>query len=226
MAYINKKEVSALCKRIKDNKKVQATSCPELMSYYKEIMQQFDEKMKKESVYNLGQIINCLDHLLENKELEPFGGDCPRGSIALIDCGFDNFGYEFSYIHPCVVLAQTHYNIYIAPCSTKKYNTDHLEVLNVDSRDGFCSPTAVIMNSTRWCAKDRAVAILGTTTNKVLDKIETYLLEHNHKYKEVKQQKADEINRLEKEIHKLRKKLSDLQLFSQPSDKERTRLEI
>ena len=215
MAFINKTEVTSLCKSIKDNKRVKASSCPQLLGYYQEVIKHFNEKMENESVYNLSQIINGIDHLLENKELKPFGGDCPRGSILLVDCGFDNFGYEFSYIHPCVVLAQTHYNIYIAPCSSKKYNTNHPEILNVDSSDGFSCNTAIIMNAIRWCAKDRAVAILGTTTKKVLDDIETYLLEHNHKFKNMMKENSRYIDKLEKEIHQLRQQMNDLKTSNQ-----------
>lgn len=100
-----------------------------------------------------------------------------RGDIVFLDLGAQNFSYEPSYTHACIVLAVKYDSILIVPCSTKQYGSNHSGVIDATSADGFLKNTGIQSESFRWVSKNRVVSKTGNKVSPtILDKLDNVLL--------------------------------------------------
>src|SRR5690606_4887240 len=113
-----------------------------------------------------------------------------RGDIVMVDLGATNYGHEFQYTHPTVVLWSTKYKVYVVPGTSSKKRLDKPESIAKDiikanildhnkMYDGFEKPTALLIWDARWVDKKRIVSgVLGKASSRILDLIdaETYKL--------------------------------------------------
>lgn len=100
-----------------------------------------------------------------------------RGTIVFLDLGSQNFKYEPSYTHACIILAERRNSILVVPCSTKKYKSGYPEIIDATAADGFNRDTGIQSESFRWVSKNRVVS---STKKKVsaaiLDQLDNVLL--------------------------------------------------
>ena len=82
-----------------------------------------------------------------------------------------NFGFELSFPHPCVVLAQRKAFMLVAPCSTKKYGHNFDDILDGTTADGFQQNTGIIVDNVRWISKGRVIARMGKVRDDFLRKL-------------------------------------------------------
>lgn len=99
-----------------------------------------------------------------------------RGKILMIEWGGDNFGNEFSFSHPGVVLDGDQFFVLVVPGSSKKYGSGYREILDVPpTPTGFEKGTGLIMNQVRWVSKNRVTAptrrYVDANTLKAIDRI-------------------------------------------------------
>lgn len=127
-----------------------------------------------------------------------------RGDIIYVDLGAQNFGYEPSYPHTCIVLANRRNSVLIVPCSTKKYGSKIKEIIDVTVDDGFRHNSGVQSECFRWVDKTRVLYNTEhKTSDKVLKKLDNVLLSLAPTVK-------DEIRELKLEIEELKIELSEL----------------
>ena len=205
MSYINKKEVETIYKTEESSKLVPGRKQKKLIDICQKSLNHYVDYLSTLDIYEMGQITNGIDHFLDDKKRSISIRDYQRGDIVLLDFGFANFGYEFSYPHPAVVLAETTYFIMIAPCSTKKYGKSYDDVIDAEESDGFTTKTGVIVDGLRWCSKTRVIAPLGETNKRVLDKIEDYLLSKITLFHQILSDNDRQIYALTEENIKLKK---------------------
>lgn len=100
-----------------------------------------------------------------------------RGTIVFLDLGSQNFKYEPSYTHACVVLANRRNSILVVPCSTKKYNSHYPDIIDATPSDGFSRHTGIQSESFRWVSKNRVVSSTGKQVSAtILDKLDNVLI--------------------------------------------------
>lgn len=100
-----------------------------------------------------------------------------RGTIVFLDLGSQNFKYEPSYTHACIILAERRNSILVVPCSTKKYNSGYPEIIDATTADGFNRDTGIQSESFRWVSKNRVVSSTGKkVSNSILDQLDNVLL--------------------------------------------------
>lgn len=154
-------------------------------------------------VYNAAHWACNVDRWIDNLQAENTT-TYARGEIIFLDLGAQNFKYEPSYTHACIVLANRKQSILVVPCSTKKYGSPYRDIINATPADGFMRNTGIQSECFHWVNKNRVVSKTGNFVSKnVLDKLDQVLLSFapSHKH-EVHQLKA-EINRLNARIAEL-----------------------
>lgn len=100
-----------------------------------------------------------------------------RGTIVFLDLGSQNFKYEPSYTHACIILAERRNSILVVPCSTKKYQSGYPEIIDATTADGFSRDTGIQSESFRWVSKNRVVSSTGKKVSaSILDQLDNVLL--------------------------------------------------
>ncbi len=160
MNYINRKEVEFLGKKdfgkenfgIRDEKLYQyfLTALEETKKYYDE-----------STSFEIAQFTNYVDHWLKDNKKNPTYQNYGVGSILYVDFGAMNFGFELSFPHPCVVIAESGAFILAAPCSTKKFGHDFPDIIEGSRKDGFSQNTGIVLDNIKWISKGRVIAKMG-----------------------------------------------------------------
>lgn len=128
-----------------------------------------------------------------------------RGEIVFLDLGAQNFKYEPSYTHACIVLANRSKSILIVPCSTKKYHSGYKDIIDATPADGFMRNTGIQSENFRWVNKNRVVSQTGKKVSPVvLDKLDQVLISFAPSGKK-------EIKRLNAEIESLKDRIAELE---------------
>ena len=91
-----------------------------------------DEIMKL-PVYNAAHWVCNMDRWIDNLQSDN-KATYQRGEIVFLDLGAQNFKYEPSYTHACIVLANRSKSILIVPCSTKKFQSGYRVVSRTGKR--------------------------------------------------------------------------------------------
>ena len=174
MYHINKKRVEELGKK-KGAKCDRGFKDAELKHYFDMTVSNIIEFYSTKSSFDISQFINHIDHYFNDDKTNPVYKNYKVGEIVFVDFGATNFGYEISYPHPAIVLAQSEAFALLAPCSTKKYGHGFRDIFDGIEADGFYSDTGIILDNVRWASKGRIISSIGQTNEefvkKVIDKI-------------------------------------------------------
>ena len=129
-----------------------------------------------------------------------------RGTIVFLDLGSQNFKYEPSYTHACVVLANRRNSILVVPCSTKKYNSHYPDIIDATPADGFSRHTGIQSESFRWVSKNRVVSSTGKQVSAtILDQLDSVLISFAPSNKKRIAKLEDDIKTLTKDNETLKK---------------------
>lgn len=132
-----------------------------------------------------------------------------RGAIVYADLGAQNFRYEPSYSHPCIILKEKRDTVLLVPCSSKKYGKGYSDIIDADVSDGFRINTGVQVYAFRWVHKNRIISAAGRASGSLLDKIDLEMLKLIPTYKlEITRLNA-QIAALQQEVERLKKKIPD-----------------
>lgn len=205
MEKINKKQVEKIYKNLKDCKEISGLNNETLRQNFEKAIDNLKSYLSALSVYEMAQAVNSITHFIEEKENPKPSKDFVRGDIVIIDYGFMNFGYEFSFPHPSVILCVVKNYMFVAPCTTKKFGRGFSDVLDAYKDDGFEENTGVILDGVRWVSVNRAIEKIGTTSYRVLRKIEEFTLNHILTYSFEKSKRRKEIVKLMEENEILKK---------------------
>ena len=138
-----------------------------------------------------------------------------RGSIVLVELGGDNFKFEPSFAHPCIILAERERKILIVPCSSKRYGRGFRDIIDAKKNiDGFQLDTGIQVEDYRWVNKNRIISKLGKTSPDILNKIDKRILKDIPSYRKEKAKYAiieNKNSELEEEIIELKNKNSELE---------------
>lgn len=154
------------------------------------------------SKYDMCSWIAYADRWINNQSSEntrSYG----RGSIVYADLGAQNFRYEPSYSHPCIILKEKRNTVLVVPCSSKKYGKGYSDIIDASTADGFSVNTGVQVHSFRWVHKNRIISAAGRVSSGLLDKIDTEMLKliPTHKL---------EVNKLNAQIANLQQEIEEL----------------
>lgn len=168
------------------------------------------EKLSTLSIYDMCHWITHIDRWINNQTYQntrSYG----RGTIVNLDLGAQNFRYEPSYTHPCIILHESRDTILVVPCSSKKYGKGYIDVIDATPADGFTVNTGVQIRSFRWVHKNRIISPVGRVSSDLLDKIDREMLKLIPTYKLETIKLNAKIESLQEEIDELREKLTKLQ---------------
>ena len=98
--------------------------------------------------------------------------------IVLVNLGASNYGYEASYKHPCIILANGFNWTLVIPCSTGRYNVNSDFIIKAEQVDGFAEKTGIQLDKIRVIDKWRIEGnILGRISAPKFKEINDKLLE-------------------------------------------------
>ena len=162
-----------------------------------------DEIMKL-PVYNAAHWVCNMDRWIDNLQSDN-KATYQRGEIVFLDLGAQNFKYEPSYTHACIVLANRSKSILIVPCSTKKFRSGYRDIIDATPANGFMRNTGIQSESFRWVNKNRVVSRTGKrVSSDILDRLDHVLVSFAPSH-------SREISRLNGEIQRLNQKIADLE---------------
>ncbi len=162
-----------------------------------------DEIMKL-PVYNAAHWVCNMDRWIDNLQSDN-KATYQRGEIVFLDLGAQNFKYEPSYTHACIVLANRSKSILIVPCSTKKFQSGYRDIIDATPANGFMRNTGIQSESFRWVNKNRVVSRTGKrVSSDILDRLDHVLVSFAPSH-------SREISRLNGEIQRLNQKIAGLE---------------
>ena len=162
-----------------------------------------DEIMKL-PVYNAAHWVCNMDRWIDNLQSDN-KTTYQRGEIVFLDLGAQNFKYEPSYTHACIVLANRSKSILIVPCSTKKFQSGYRDIIDATPANGFMRNTGIQSESFRWVTKNRVVSRTGKrVSSDILDRLDHVLVSFAPSH-------SREISRLNGEIQRLNQKIAGLE---------------
>lgn len=212
MFGINRRDLDRKTK-IPNSKTIPGKSNDSVFAPFKQIIWNVIDNVGEFSLYEMAHWVNNMDRWLHNRTCQENLKSYKRGSILLVDLGANNFRFEPSFTHPCIVLQNRRNTMYIVPCSTKKYGLGYPEIIDATPADGFQSNTGIQIESARWIHKNRIVSAHGKISSRVLNEIDQYLLNNIPTYKKekIKFLKSEEENiLLKKRIAELEAELDDI----------------
>lgn len=162
------------------------------------------DEITKLPVYNAAHWSCNIDRWIDNLSSENTT-TYSRGEIVFLDLGAQNFKYEPSYTHACIILANRKKSVLIVPCSTKKYGSGYRDIINATPADGFMRNTGIQSESFRWVNKNRIVSKTGKQVSpEILNQLDQVLISFAPSYKK-------EVQRLNNEIESLKVRITDLE---------------
>lgn len=174
MFNINRASIDTIAKSV-DSKKDLGETNKVVFDTFKLTLLNLEEVVKKYYVYDMAHWINNIDRWIKN--LTSINKtQYTRGSIVILDLGSQNFRYEPSYAHPCVVIFDRQYTILVAPSSSKKFGKGFPEIIDAGQKDGFSSNTGVQIESFRWVNKNRVISVVGKVNNDLLNEMDRRML--------------------------------------------------
>ncbi|WP_310735664.1 type II toxin-antitoxin system PemK/MazF family toxin [Paenibacillus thiaminolyticus] len=133
--------------------------------------------------------------------------------MVFIELGAMNFGYEASYEHPAIIIANSYNTVLLAPCSSKTYGRGRKDVIDLPKSDttGLTSDSGIGVGGIRWISKNRILNRSGKVTNPIiLEKVDEYLLNSLFFYKVLSAHHDNEIFDLKRKQSALKAELSDV----------------
>lgn len=176
---------------------------------FKLCLSNFYDELRKLKVYNMAHWVNYIDRWIRNLNSENIIS-YSRGAIVSVDLGAQNFKYEPSYTHPCIILVNRYNTLLVVPCSSKKYGTGFHEIIDATPLDGFSCNTGVQVESFRWIHKNRVVSTVGKASNGLLNKIDDHFLKLVPKYKMLIKDRSESEKMLTNKIAELEKENTSL----------------
>ena len=168
-----------------------------------------DEVMKL-PVYNAAHWVCNVDRWIDNLHSDN-RTTYRRGEIVFLDLGAQNFKYEPSYTHACVILANRNKSILIVPCSTKKFRSGYRDIIDATPANGFMRNTGIQAECFRWVNKTRVVSRTGKmVTPDILDRLDDVLASFAPSHMREIRRLNSEIERLNQKIAVLEKNIKDI----------------
>lgn len=173
----------------------------------------FTYSERKINSYELALWITSMSHYVKKRgksETRPY----KEGQILNVDLGNNNYGHEFSFFHPCVVLLDKSSKLFVVPCTSQIKGDAHKYLIG-DKIDGFYKPTRLLIDEARFIDKTRVISSLGKVTNSFLKKVRNELFcflfrgksHYIEKLEGLLEQCKDELEAKDAEIAKLKSRL-------------------
>lgn len=183
MFAINRRDIESKAKQL-NSKSNPGKNNNSVYSLLKQSIWNVIDTVQEFSVYEMSYWISNMDRWIHNRTCVENKTSYKRGTILFVDLGANNFRFEPSFTHPCVVLINRKNSMLVAPCSTKKYGQGHRDIIDAQKIvDGFAQDTGIQIENIRWVHKNRVVDTLGEVSTNVLNKIDAYLLNSIPTYK-------------------------------------------
>lgn len=209
MISINRTQVDTLSKQL-NSKQTLGKNDATLYPIFAHSQVNTNDVLKEFTTYEMAHWTNNTDRWLSNRANTNTTG-YKRGTIIYADLGATNFRYEPSFTHPCVVLDQNRNFILVAPCSSKKYGKGYPEIVDATPADGFSCNTGIQTNGIRWISKNRIISTIGTTSTRVLNCVDTLILNSIPLHKMQLIEKDNEIETITNEKDSLETEKEDLE---------------
>lgn len=202
-------------------KQTDGLQVPDVSEAYKLMVWNMHDITSKFKAYNMVQWIKNIDHWSSTYG-QRYTTAYSRGEILMVDLGAMNYGYEFSYPHPSVVIYETLDMVFIVPGSSKKFGTGQRGIINATSvNDGFDKDTGLLLYNMRWIHKNRIKHSTGRQTSpRVLKEVEQFILQLNHEYHQGVQVRAQSSRRLRTNIYHLHQQIQQQAQAIQKKDQD------
>lgn len=180
MFPIDKRNVKREVDKLGDHRKKseKGMNVPFVAESYKKSIWNLMDTLRGTDAYSMAQWLIHVDRWIDDRGKE-IKAKYKRGEIVIVELGAMNFGYEASYEHPAIVMANGYNRILIAPCSSKSFGKEHRDVIDIPKTEanGLTENTGVGVGWTRWVSKNRVLNRVGNVKNiAILDRIDEYLI--------------------------------------------------
>lgn len=218
MIDLNEDILRTYCEDI-GKKKVPAISEPNLVNEFLTYIQLHNEHMKKVNAYEIASTIRSFKTWYDNKDKEPNKRHIATyRDVYYVDLGAYNLKYESGFIHPCIVIRRYEGNVFVIPCSSKKFGKDDELIFDIKKGGAFRENTGALLDQVRNVSVTRLKQKMGRldadTFNDLLDQLikKYFCKKYNdfevlkNKNKKLEEQIADKDN----QIKELKNELENL----------------
>ncbi|WP_158630125.1 type II toxin-antitoxin system PemK/MazF family toxin [Cohnella sp. AR92] len=199
---INKRDVKREVDRLGANKKtLKGLTVSPVANAYKQAVWNLTDTLQDADAYSLAQWLVHVERWIDDRG-KNITATYNRGEILFVEFGAMNYGYEPSYEHPAIVLANAFNTILVAPCSSQTFGKGHRNVIDITVTEatGLTNNTGIGIGGARWISKNRVLNRAGKVTNPViLDKLDEFLLNNLHFYQVVLAHHENEVYNLNRE---------------------------
>lgn len=171
--------------KIVNSKEARAADDIQTYGMFKKIMWNVIDTVKEFNLYEMAHWINFSDRWILNRT-STNQKSYKRGEILFVDLGANNFRFEPSFTHPCIVLINRKTSLLVVPCSSKKHGRNYPNIIDAKAKvDGFAKDTGIQIEEFRWINKNRVISKMGRVSSNVLNKVDEYMLNITPSYKKV-----------------------------------------
>jgi mRNA-degrading endonuclease toxin of MazEF toxin-antitoxin module len=218
--HIDKRGVKREVEKLGTDKKIiKGLKVAPVADTYKKTVWNLMDKLQEADAYSMAQWLVHIERWIDDH-----GKDVrtkyERGEIVFIELGAMNFGYEASYEHPAIIIANSYNTVLIAPCGSKTYGKGRKDVIDIPKRDttgmvahstGLTSDSGIGVGGIRWISKNRILNRSGKVTNPlILDQIDEYLLSQLFFHNVLSAHHDNKIFELERKQHKLEDEMKEM----------------
>lgn len=172
-----------------DKKKIFCDNEPDLLCNLWPFIKKYMDYLENLSVYEVSSIFLGIGHWEKSRKSHQRVEAIPKkdrpkpwryeiGDIIFLELGASNYGYEASYNHPCIVLANGWDWVLVIPCSTGRYAVKSTHIIPAEKSDGFLHSTGIQLDKIRivdkWRIRGKRV---GKLANPKLIEVSNKLLE-------------------------------------------------
>jgi len=189
-------------------KQTEGQQVPDIAKSYRLMLWNLHDVVSNFKAYNMVQWAKYIDHW-SSTQGRRYTTAYSRGEILMADLGAMNYGYEFSYPHPCVVVYETVDMLFVVPGSSKRFGRNHRGIIDATrANDGFDKDTGLLLYNMRWIHKNRVKHTTGRQTSpRVLQDIEQFILKLNHEFHQEIRQRAQSNKRLRANVYQLHQQI-------------------
>lgn len=131
------------------------------------------------SIYETCLLLESKQNSIGNKRGRLTSKYNPK-EIIMVDLGVNEYGHEFSYEHPCIVIKNELTKVFVIPCTSQPAKKDkngqiYKEYIEGFVSDGFKKDTTILISEAKFIDKTRIKSRLGVLDKKKFLEVEERL---------------------------------------------------
>lgn len=221
--------------QIPENKNINSVQCKHTMyEFFKIQNNTYKHITTKFKIHEASASIISRDNYI-NRKAWANKKSFSKGLILYCDFG-SNYRNEIAYQHPCVVISQTTYKLFVVPTSSgrlnKAFKSDgdiYDEYVEGNTADGFSKRCCLLLNDAQWISKSRIIndynskqKVSSAFIQNVEEKLFKLIMKEKFRNFNYYKKRSDSYTKLQDELSEKDKIIKELRNQLEELDKEKS----